>query len=1565
MDVSNSSDDGTALYLQQVAIENTAGIKYNLKLQIGSDPIEIQRKPKTAIWTSHRHININQDSRITIIIKEDKLWGRQAATAIFEGNEIFKVFWEKKGFISEPITLGQQAMTIVLSFSPSPTYEAIRAAVDKVLTAMKDYRPLMKSPAQHRIGTTVKYGTALSEINPQAKTAFAIVTATFQLLKEQQKYDSMVSGLAEQIERILPFSKQAFEEIPYEDTELLQGALGKLNNLIMDTAEFICNYVPQHPARRAMKSIISREDQERIKGLQEDFNKLKEDFDRAVNVEALRAARMSEESRHLDRLKPVEASYDPKHGCMPETRKGVLDQITGWALRPLPDGKPPYTSNIYWLYGTPGLGKTTVANSLCSQIHARKQLGASFFCRRDDPVLCEMGYILPTLIYQLAWMWAPYRQLVVRELRKDPQFNPKSSNDELLSGLLANLGEHPLQPFILVIDAFDECGSPQTRKALLKSLTAACAVVPWLRLIITSRPEQDINEFFHTFTAASVQDLAQSEESREDILLFAKVRMRAVAEHRRLPPDWPNNDLMTELVSQSNGLFMFVETIYLRIKDDEDPNELLTELLHDSSRHAMDTLFKLYLSVLESKAIRKREELQEMLGMILAVAPYRSLCDETIAEMLGAKVDVVQNRVNILNSLFYRDTSKGGGIRVRHLSIFEFLTGDSCPIEFRVDIDQASMEVGFLCLRMMTDKLKFNICNLETSLVPNNEVTDLDTRIKENISDGLQYSCIHWASHLILTSKPNMQEKAISLIESLFEGIKPLFWMEVLSLLGQVPVGIPVLRKAITWFRKSQAIDMELMHDSLRFILMFRTAIETSVPHIYLSALPFSPRQSRLWKNGQELVQKLMNVCRGRMDSWPVRDEVWHGHLQSVTCVACSPDGSHVASGSNDGTIRVWDADTGIPVGEPLGKLNAGRISGIAYSPDGESIVSGSRNWTVQVWNIKERRLVGNYKARSPVGCVAYSPDGRSVASGGKDGIIQIWDVYTGTEVRKLSAENAGNVEYVTYSPNSPYIAFATTDKTTIFSPTDIKRLYPLVGICDIKTGNQLRESFKVKGQDQHCVAYSPDGSYIAYGSRGTIQIREAETGNFIREIAGRDKILSIAYTPDGRRVVSGSKKDTVQVWDVQTGNQVGQTFEGHKDEVTSVACSLDGRFVVSGSLDKTLRIWGIQAGYQGSAAPQGHTSKVMSVAYSPNSRYIVSGSADETVRIWEVETGNPVGHPLEGHTDIVRCVAWSPNDQNDQNIASGSDDKTIRIWDTNGNPIGGPLNGKVGAPLSLAYSPDGRYIVSGFKGGSILIWDVEARCLSRKFSQGHDNPVLYVTYSPDGLQVACGSIDGKIRIWSVDQDDPVHVLSAEPRQAVDYIKFSLDGTVLSHDWGNRLRKWAVKEGKMDELLMQKTGVIRGVAYSPDDRYIACGSTQGIAIWDIETGERVHGPFKGHTNMTRTIRYSPDGQSVVSCGEDNTIRIWRVKQPNSIPIPLGVDPSTLSIGDHPLNLKPDLNGWVRTENGGLLFWLPQDCRNGFASPAVMTFPNTGRHRIVRLDLSNFCFGTSWRDIMRK
>jgi hypothetical protein len=184
---------------------------------------------------------------------------------------------------------------------------------------------------------------------------------------------------------------------------------------------------------------------------------------------------------------------------MKDTRKLILDYVITWATTPLEhnnlsNGSTP--KNIFWLYGSPGLGKTSVANSLCQRLHESGNLGGSFFCRRDDPVLCDPNLVLPTLLYRLAWMWSPYRDLVVKAFRDDPNLNADWRGCALLLAHLYSLQNWPKTALVLVVDALDESGDPRTRASLLKFFSEISGRVNWLKIIVTSRPEDEISSFF-------------------------------------------------------------------------------------------------------------------------------------------------------------------------------------------------------------------------------------------------------------------------------------------------------------------------------------------------------------------------------------------------------------------------------------------------------------------------------------------------------------------------------------------------------------------------------------------------------------------------------------------------------------------------------------------------------------------------------------------------------------------------------------------------------------------------------------------------------------------------------------------------------------------------------------------------------------------------------------------------------------------------------------------------------------------------------------------------------------
>jgi WD40 repeat protein len=277
-------------------------------------------------------------------------------------------------------------------------------------------------------------------------------------------------------------------------------------------------------------------------------------------------------------------------------------------------------------------------------------------------------------------------------------------------------------------------------------------------------------------------------------------------------------------------------------------------------------------------------------------------------------------------------------------------------------------------------------------------------------------------------------------------------------------------------------------------------------------------------------------------------------------------------------------------------------------------------------------------------------------------------------------------------------------------------------------------------------VAFSPDGSQIATGSGDqTVQIWDAQTGQVDSEpFRGVGWVWSVAWSPTSPRIASSSRR-TVVVWDTNTIEMVA-SFEGHRNDVFCVAYSPDGSRLASGSRDCEIRIWNANTGKMVGKPLVGHNDYVRSITFSPDGKQIASGSSDRTVRIWDVQTGQTIGEPLRGHANYVFSVAWSPNGYL---LASGSDDHTIRLWDIQTRHQLFTLQGHSSAVASVAFSPDGSNLASGSYDGTIRLWDPRSgKCIEcmDKPSQGY---VHSVAFSPDGQRIASGSYDDTVRVWA------------------------------------------------------------------------------------------------------------------------------------------------------------------------------------------------------------------------
>ncbi|KAI6006159.1 WD40 repeat-like protein [Pisolithus marmoratus] len=233
-----------------------------------------------------------------------------------------------------------------------------------------------------------------------------------------------------------------------------------------------------------------------------------------------------------------------------------------------------------------------------------------------------------------------------------------------------------------------------------------------------------------------------------------------------------------------------------------------------------------------------------------------------------------------------------------------------------------------------------------------------------------------------------------------------------------------------------------------------------------------------------------------------------------------------------------------------------------------------------------------------------------------------------------------------------------------------------------------------------------------------------------------------VAFSPDGRRIMSGSANRLMCQWDVHSCTEISSAFSGHQDWVRSVAFSPNGEWVASGSYDSTIRLWDAYRGMQSGFPLRGHTGRVFSVVFSPTGREVLSGSGDTTIGLWDIQTRTKVD-TLRGHTDKVQSVAVSREGV----IASGSFDGTLRLWDTRTRGICS-FNGHTGMIWSVAFSPDGRKVVSSSQDSSLCVWDVRNGSQVDHHLEGHTDEVTSVAFSPCGTRLVSGSMDADVILW-------------------------------------------------------------------------------------------------------------------------------------------------------------------------------------------------------------------------
>lgn len=617
------------------------------------------------------------------------------------------------------------------------------------------------------------------------------------------------------------------------------------------------------------------------------------------------------------------------------------------------------------------------------------------------------------------------------------------------------------------------------------------------------------------------------------------------------------------------------------------------------------------------------------------------------------------------------------------------------------------------------------------------------------------------------------------------------------------------------------------------------------------------------------------------------------GHTDAVTLAVFSPDGTRVATASDDWTARVWGADGKAPPVVLRG--HGGPVVDVAWSPDGKYVATGSVDKTARVW-----RADGSGEAivlvahEGPVLHVAWSPDGKRVVTTSADTTARIWRadgvgrstllaghedevrwaVWTRDGSRVITASrdatarvwsSAGGEEAVLrgHTRGLLYVELDAEDRRVLTSSEDATaRIFPIDGKGEPIVLRGHRASL-------YTASFDPAGRRVVTSSVDmTARVWNATGGDATAVLQGHSLYLRSAFwSPDGRHILTAAWDKTARVWNPD-GSGFPTILRGHLDYVQSARFSPDGRQIVTAANDGLARIWPVAMDDQRSVELP-HPDVVWSVAFSPDGQTLVTSVGDNTARLARVDgTGTPVS--LRGHTGYVHYAAVSPDGQT---VITASWDKTARLWTLDGKDTGvvfGPHDGPVHAAV---FSPDGRRVVTACEDRLARVFDVSGKG-EPIYLRGHEGKVLWAAWSPDGKRIATVSSDHTARVWSADGSGSPVVLKGHER-AVTSVAWSPDGTRLyTSSEDGTVRAWSSDGTGQPTVLRGHQDGVTQVVVSPDGKQLLSASEdRTLRVWNADgSGEAVI--LRGHQGIIRGVAWSPDGKHVASGAEDRATRLW-------------------------------------------------------------------------------------------